>query len=564
MIKMTALLLSILIPFALQAQSIVSTKHNLSASGPGTVKADKETEICIFCHTPHNSSPRPPLWNKPDPGQNYTLYGSSTIQATLGQPGGSSLLCLSCHDGTIALGNVLSRPSDIAFTGNVTTMPLGTTNLSTDLSDDHPISFVYDSALANADGELVDPQSLTGLVQLRNQKMECTACHDPHANAHPSFLLVSAKESELCLYCHQTDYWNSSSHRTSNATWNNSGTDPWFHTPYTSVRDNACENCHNPHTASGHTRLLNFSPEEVSCLVCHSGTVASTNIQAQLTKPYRHDVYNYNDGVHDPEESNVVQARHVECSDCHNPHAVVGNGSSAPNANGRIKGVKGVNTNGSPVDPISYEYELCYRCHADSFDKPGSSTLRQAIQSNVRLEFDQNNPSFHPVEGPGQNSNVPSLISPYTESSKIFCTDCHASNGSGSPAGPHGSIYPQLLKYNYSTSDNTPESYQAYELCYQCHNRAQIINGTSNFAKEVHREHIVGEDVSCNTCHDPHGISSSQGSSTNNSHLINFDISVVSPDSSNRLEFVDGGSFAGECYLDCHGEEHTGDPEFSY
>src|SRR4051794_31953197 len=91
------------IPVVSGAQSIVNTKHNLSVSGPGTIKAATETEICKFCHTPHNATPAKPLWNRSTPGTLYTPYTSSTLDATVGQPDGTSILCLSCHDGTIAL-----------------------------------------------------------------------------------------------------------------------------------------------------------------------------------------------------------------------------------------------------------------------------------------------------------------------------------------------------------------------------------------------------------------------------------------------------------------------------
>jgi hypothetical protein len=57
-------------------------------------------------------------------------------------------------------------------------------------------------------------------------------------------------------------------------------------------------------------------------------------------------------------------------------------------------------------------------------------------------------------------------------------------------------------------------------------------------------------------CHDPHGISATQGNPTNNSYLINFDISIVQPDANDRLEFVDGGAAPGVCYLHCHETEH--------
>ncbi|RMI02865.1 MAG: hypothetical protein D6681_10230 [Calditrichaeota bacterium] len=542
---------------SLMAQTIVNTVHNLSVSGPGSIRASSETEICIFCHTPHASSPRAPLWNRSDPGATYTLYHSSTTQALIGQPTGASILCLSCHDGTIALGSVLSRSTPIDFLGGITVMPAGPSNLTTDLSDDHPISFAYDLSLAQTDGELADPATLTGPVQLENGQLQCIACHDPHKDPFSDFLVATHQNSDLCLYCHQKTDWDVSSHRTSTATWNGSGNDPWFHTPYNTVAENGCENCHNPHTAEGSTRLLNYLVEENNCFDCHNGNVAAKNIQETFTRPYTHEIFSYLQ-VHDPEEPNVVQTRHVECADCHNPHASRNAPATPPDANGFIAGVKGVDTDGNPVDPIRFQYELCYRCHADSPDKPASPTPRLIEQNNVRLEFDPGNPSYHPIEAPGRNNNVPSLIPPYTEASIIYCTDCHASDGAGAPAGPHGSIYPQILKFRYETADNTPESYQNYRLCYECHDRQVIINSGSDFGRKVHNKHIVRENVPCNACHDPHGISSSQGNSTNNTHLINFDISIVSPDPrTGRLEFVDLGSFAGQCFLLCHGERHS-------
>ncbi|MCB0284279.1 MAG: hypothetical protein KDF60_16955, partial [Calditrichaeota bacterium] len=136
MIKISAILLTL--SMAIYSQSIVNSKHNLSVSGSGDIKATSESEICIFCHTPHQSSPRKPLWNRQDPGSVYEIYNTSTTDASAGQPDGSSLLCLSCHDGTIALGDVLSRAQPIEFSGGISVMPPGTSNLTTNLSDDHP------------------------------------------------------------------------------------------------------------------------------------------------------------------------------------------------------------------------------------------------------------------------------------------------------------------------------------------------------------------------------------------------------------------------------------------
>ena len=536
------------------AQSIVNTVHNLSVNGPGSVKAVSESEICVFCHTPHRSSSRKPLWNKKDPGFNYILYDSSTLDAEPGQPDGSSILCLSCHDGTIALGDVLSRSNDIEFQNGVTTMPHGSTNLSTDLSDDHPISFYYNSSLAASDGELNDPATLSGPIYLEKGKLQCTSCHDPHININEKFLVDTRRYSTLCLYCHDKNGWSSSSHNTSDKGWSGSGTDPWPNSDYNTVSENGCENCHFSHNGNSSTRLLQYYREEDNCLDCHNGNVATTNIEQDINQQWKHNVYPYTN-IHDPTESGPIQNRHVECVDCHNPHMTNSDQATPPYANGFIKGVSGVDGNGNPISSIQYEYELCYKCHADSPDKPGTNIPRQIQQTNVRLEFDLSNPSFHPVEGPGVNNDVPSLILPYTEASVIYCTDCHASSGSNASEGPHGSIYFHLLKYNYETADNTTESYNAYELCYQCHDRNSIIDSRSKFGRRVHRKHIVSENTPCSACHDSHGISNSQGNSTNNSHLINFNVSIVGS-VNGRMEFVDEGNFRGSCYLICHNKRH--------
>ncbi|MEI6455622.1 MAG: cytochrome c3 family protein [bacterium] len=535
------------------AQSIVSTVHNLSVSGPGSVKATSESEICIFCHTPHNGRPDHPLWNRNDPGLTYTLYNSSTTQALPGQPDGSSILCLSCHDGTIALGNVISRTTPIQMAGGITTMPAGLSNLTQDLSNDHPISFVYDAALAQGDGQLKDPATLVGNVKLENNKLQCTSCHDAHKNVNGDFLVATTQSSDLCLYCHQPTNWTAGSHRTSTKTWNGSAPDPWFHTPYTTVAQNGCENCHNPHTAEGKLRLLDFLPEENNCLDCHNGNVASKNILTQMNKSSRHNVFGYL-GLHDPVEGALVTTKHVECVDCHNSHSTNNTTASAPNVNGFNIGVKGINQSGNPVSPAQYQYEICYRCHTATPGMPPSPTNRQIVQNNVRLEFATSNPSYHAVVGQGVNPNVPSLIAPNTTATIMYCTACHASDGTGAPAGPHGSIYPHILKLQYLTADNTTESAAAYALCYSCHSRTSIL-GDISFGD--HDKHIRDERTPCNVCHDPHGISSTQGNSINNSNLINFNTSVVTPSSSGILRFEDRGLYHGRCYLRCHGEDHN-------
>jgi len=177
------ILFCVLISGFIQAQSIVNTVHNLSVSGPGVSKATSEQEICIFCHTTHNCVPNAPMWNRKSKGTVYTLYNSSTLDAIPGQPDGSSILCLSCHDGTIALGDVANKTKPISMNS-----PLKKDNLTTDLSNDHPVSFVYNSSLAAIDGQLKTPP-LSNVILDSQSKVQCTSCHDSHKNNFYKFFI---------------------------------------------------------------------------------------------------------------------------------------------------------------------------------------------------------------------------------------------------------------------------------------------------------------------------------------------------------------------------------------
>ena len=166
-------------------------------------------EICIVCHTPHNSDitiPEAPLWNHDNTGATFQPYSGTTLNAAVGQPTGESLLCLSCHDGSVALdsyggssGTNFLVLTDDAFVG-------------IDLRDDHPISFTYDDALATSDGGLHAPTATaSGLAGggtittdlLYSGVMQCSSCHDVHRTVGiPSLLRIDNAGSALCLTCH--------------------------------------------------------------------------------------------------------------------------------------------------------------------------------------------------------------------------------------------------------------------------------------------------------------------------------------------------------------------------
>jgi predicted CXXCH cytochrome family protein len=501
--------------------------HNLSSSGPGNIRAASNVQICDFCHISHSADSSAPLWNRRLPDTVYIPYSSSTAVAQPGQPTGNSLLCLSCHDGTIALGEVLNRGQEHSMAGGVSRMPPGRALQGVDLSDDHPISFQYSAALAAQNGELEVPGSISNLLPLdHNGELQCTTCHDAHDSVYPKLLRMPTIGSQLCVECHRKTGWSQSSHSQSIATWNRRPPNPWPNSDYTTVSDNGCGNCHISHQAEGGPRLLKHAVEEDVCADCHNGNVAADDIMAVVNQFSSHRVEDTT-AIHDPAEPAVISSRHVECADCHNPHATqMGRSPGDTPAN-----VRGVSISGGAIAQANSTYEICLRCHGDSPNQPPARTPRQHDQANVRLKIQPGNPSFHPISTVGQNNNVPSLINPLTEQSIIGCVDCHNSNtaqsvGGSGPEGPHGSIYEPILARNYQTTDNTPESASNYALCYGCHSRDSILNDES-FAE--HDKHIRGEDTPCNVCHDPHGISSTQGNPTNNSHLMNFDTSIVSP-----------------------------------
>lgn len=143
-----------------------------------TAMAFHPNEDCDRCHIPHESgdSNVVPLWSGTATATVvFTEYSSPTMDAAPGDPEGSTLLCLACHDGASSHSIV----PDAAEDG--------------DLSGTHPMHFVYNTALANADGELVDPAEAGSSTVVGGKGtisedllvagvMNCVSCHEIHVN----------------------------------------------------------------------------------------------------------------------------------------------------------------------------------------------------------------------------------------------------------------------------------------------------------------------------------------------------------------------------------------------
>lgn len=196
------------------AQTIVGSRHDFSTAGWSG------GQICLPCHTPHNADTtviNAPLWNHQLTTKTFLTYSSPTLNATTAQPDGTSKLCLSCHDGTVAIDS---------FGGTTgTTFMIGSRAVGRgpqDLQDEHPISFTFDTTLATADGALFNPavktttigsgtKTKTGTldgIMLYAGKVQCATCHDVHNNfvaggvGGQPLLKITKVSSTLCLTCH--------------------------------------------------------------------------------------------------------------------------------------------------------------------------------------------------------------------------------------------------------------------------------------------------------------------------------------------------------------------------
>ena len=608
-------------PESWAAQDVVNTRHNLSTVPPvgvtRTFASATVDQVCVFCHTPHNALPDAQLWNhSPTQETNYILYSSSTLAATPLQPTGKSRLCLACHDGTVALGALNNAPAgnDLAAT-----LMTGRANLSTDLSDDHPISFAYNAALLGLNPELADPAGIG--LPLEGDELQCTTCHDAHEKDLKPFLRLTTINGELCTTCHvRADNWATSTHATSAAVVAAADLDnrrpEWVGG---TVAENACLGCHTPHNAVNAERLIAKDGEN-TCYGCHDGTPAS-DIQGEFQKLVKHPVADaLYSGIHDATkiEDPATMSLHVECADCHNPHTVVANEppmisfnpanlgaphTTAPAANALISDVTGLNLNGNPTASVTYQYELCFKCHGRFGENTCGNSRCGSAESRgmVRVDMVAGDPllggvqvnrsirdrvysataglvSWHPIESNNgaNNNNVPSLrtdIPLDTINSLIYCTDCHngdASDAAGGlgPNGPHGSDEEGLLAQAYVLDVNSTASDTAsYALCYKCHDEA-IVRSTASFPK--HDAHLGNRQGSCMKCHDPHGTHAA-------ARLINFlwvsDGQViidclrekgggtqpcdVTGTGYSVPTWVDGPGMTGECWMECHGTGHS-------
>ena len=594
-------------------------QHNLTASS-GSRVSTQGAMGCTFCHAPHSGvGGNTPLWNQVLSQQTYIPYASTTYhqqgntQPPLGQ---STSLCLSCHDGTVAVGQTQAY-------GQLRTQgKLGPADiLGPNMSSSHPFSLMTPmkdspNLVASLVGQHKTADS-SGAVKLINGNVECASCHDPHVQSidkiAQNFLVRDSSAGQMCLACHDPNRvvqgqvnlltgWTGSIH----ATATNQIASAAHAGSYTTVGQNACTSCHMPHNANGRVRLLRPASPSITgvdattqdCITCHNGgsnvAPAAPNVYAEFAKT-AHPLPS-GSNTHDAAEPVLLNNnRHATCVDCHNPHA--SNPITAFTAPPAIRpaqtGVSGVSgLDGITIlTPAVNEYETCMRCHGSSIGKQtplafGYSPMRALAYAgdplNLVPQFNSSATSSHPVAHDRSSTlPQPSLLtnmrnfdgsdSARLVGARIFCTDCHNSDtnrefGGQGPVGPHGSANSHILERKYvfaqaptpgglvTQTFPSPDltSTGPYAMCAKCHNLSKVMANTS-FSK--HNSHVWQDGFSCSVCHTAHG-NSSQSSSISGERLVNFDIKVVAPINGLPVSYNQGTQ---TCTLTCHQVAHNAD-----
>jgi predicted CXXCH cytochrome family protein len=611
---------------------VQDSKHNLSTSGTGTVKSASggTSEICVFCHTPHSAKSDAPLWNRNMSAASYTVYTSDVLGAlsiTAESPAGGAgvdvhvktRICLSCHDGTIALGSLVNLPygftaaipmqssSSVDAQGKL--LPAAQGYIGTELRDDHPVAIPHDRdkdpeltlSIGSADRPNVNLYRLNGGVVEKvrtagaSNYVECTSCHSPHDNQYGNFLVETNQYAALCGDCHSKTQFASSVH--DDAAISLSYSPPTGGTPSvigTVVGEVKCMNCHFPHKAgvadSDKTTpvpeqgkyLLSFT-EEQSCFnanldrwgtsgsaaVCHGSGAAGLNsvrrnIQSLVNetsgKPYKHGVGDSTmSGRHQATEgrdqstglakynwTNSGSLWHVECDDCHNSHTAKssnhlkganGVGSSSP-----LYGSGGARATAYPgwapastgtyayIEPIgvlrtsgtdfgvSYEYEICFKCHTDfawgSVPPVSPSFSPAANMTNQAVEFNPANASYHSVVQSNPTRFQPantSFVNSWTANSLMYCSDCHTQEYTSlTPQGPHGSTKPFILLASFTDTYGTVggQAQPANELCGQCHSDSVYLTQGNHVV--VPSTETGFRDINSYNLHSQHAFASAQ------------------------------------------------------
>ena len=416
---------------------IVNTKHNFSAianpelptNDKGVqVKATTQKEVCVFCHTPHGDPAKDAqafLWNhKASTASTYTTYSSSSMAMSVLQPGEASKMCLSCHDGTVAVGAVdvfngqlasKQTPASIEMTGDGQSagfiVDSGTgynSNLGTDLTNDHPVGVIYDDSKIVDGVELVKQADADYLGPRTGQSVAAW-----NTNATGSDVVASTRIALPLEKNITTSLANLSE-----------GTPATFSSASGSIE---CTTCHDPHirsTTNDHNikflRLNRFqegSPsggsfsinQDINCLACHKKAGWSTSAHGSIT--HGDEVYD-DTAADDREFPRGIKVSEASCLNCHDAHTE--------------EGARYLLREGADANNESAIENTCFQCHSTSTiltdGNVGAKDVASVVATGGHNSFDF---SGSTNEHDATNSDLIESKDNIRTNRHVTCTDCH-------------------------------------------------------------------------------------------------------------------------------------------
>lgn len=238
------------------AGGLSGTAHDFTLAGGHTFDSVTvpptgltDVGLCTFCHTPHKAYSTALLWNHTLSSNNFswTDADATTAGTKFATFGGSSYKgptakCLSCHDGSVAIGDIAwYAEGSRTGTNNLNATRHNTPNdpmnvgLSGSMNGNHPVAMpyplgstpnLYNNTTTGANinfGEWQNPpmgkvklyQDNGGVITIADGTsagkagIECTSCHDPHNKQTDDDWFLRGKVTGntqsggyICLQCH--------------------------------------------------------------------------------------------------------------------------------------------------------------------------------------------------------------------------------------------------------------------------------------------------------------------------------------------------------------------------
>jgi predicted CXXCH cytochrome family protein len=408
-----------------------------------------------------------------------------------------------------------------------------------------------------------------------------------------------------------------------------------IHNPGGSTVSGQCGACHQTHTAP--SQNLSKAPSETEqCYTCHAGGVGGADVRAQyaLGQPandpatrsyYSHDTTDPGDHSLDSQNEFAGKlTRHSQCSDCHDPHGATttksvmqATGWTAPGGFTKVSGV--AVTNGAAgsvpsytwldgmVQPVTAEYQLCFKCHSGFTTLPDDVPGKPSQSfTDLSVDFNPANKSYHPIEAPGVNQTQKLADSldggssyklwKFKTTDTVRCVSCHASNTTGTSSDPAQNAPDATLTVHASTNRGIlirpyenrvlSKAGQFYDakgaaLCLTCHMEEPFMNRyrpaaatATNFV--FHGLHMTGisakgsggldidtpgagqGNARCAECHfSSHGTTQlPNGQNVAGDRLVGFSPNVLASKSVGGVPTFTKTATGGTCTLTCHGEDH--------